>query len=349
MRLLTRSAAGARRTAARCAAFALGGLLAATAAPALGASAAVDQAMRLGGTDPLGALAILERADEAGDLEASAVLANTLFFANAPRTNRPRACAIARRLADADRGDGWALLASCQLTGSVPTNDRFEATRASALRAIARGAASGGLVLFSAYVADPRAQTAHTLPLAERGRQAEAWSGLSLAVEQGVAGAAVFAMTALTDSAAPGNLQRLLDIAKQLPASERRFNYALERVREILPLGGTHAAVNALGDVKRAASSAATIGFLRDGGTACEDFDLVRTEPDALEDDAEFLPVRIGPLAKSYLVSGQWRERWTYGGCGREVAVDIEFKADGRGGATFEASAAKPSIVRRQS
>jgi len=343
MRLSTRFGEGAR-----CAALAVGLLVAGAAPPAWGASAAVDQAMRLGGTDPLGALAILDRADEAGDVEASEVLANTLFFASAPRQNRSRACAIAKRLAEADRGSGWALLASCQLTGSVPANDRFEAARGSALRAIARGAAEGGLVLFSAHVADPRAQQMHTLPLAERGRQAEAWSGLSLALDQGVAGAPAFAMTALADSAAPDNLQRLLDIAKRLPAGERRFNLALERAREIQPLGGTHAAVNALADVKRAAESAAKLGLWNEAGAACAEFGLARTEPQALEPGAEFLPVNIGPLAKSYLVSGEWRERWVYAGCDREVPVELLFKADGRGGATFEASVEKPSVVRRK-
>lgn len=332
----------------------LGCVVAALApASALAASAAVDQASRLGDSDPLAALAILQQADEAGDLEASAVLANTLFFAPPPRTNRARACAIAQRLADGGRGDGWALLASCQLAGTLPAADRLEAARASARRAIALGSAQGGVALFTAYVADPRmaardADKPPVLPPELRSVQAEAWTGLSLALDQGSAMAAEFALAALATTAAPGNLQRVIDIAERAPAAARRFADAVALARQYQSLGGTHASTRMLPQVQGAALSAAKLGLWRDGGAGCDGLSLDRTDPRAPDAEATtYLPVRIGPLARAYLVSGRWQERWIFLGCGREVPVDIAFTADGSGGAGFEAAVAPRSIVRR--
>jgi hypothetical protein len=331
----------------------LGCVVAALApASALAASAAVDQASQLGDSDPLAALAILQQADEAGDAEASAVLANTLFFAPPPRTNRARACAIAQRLADGGRGDGWALLASCQLVGTLPAADRLEAARASARRAIALGSAQGGVALFTAYVADPRfamqdSDKASAPPAPLRSVQAEAWTGLSLALDQGSAMAAEFALAALATTAAPGNLQRVVDIAERAPAAARRFAEAVALARQFQALGGTHASPQVIPRVQRAALSAATLGLWRDGGSGCDSLNLDRTEPRAPEAEAAYLPVRLGPLAGAYLISGRWQERWTFSGCGREVPVDIAFAADGAGGADFEAAVAPRSIVRR--
>ena len=321
-------------------------------AAARGTSAAVDQATRLGDSDPLAALAILQQADEAGDDEASAVLANTLFFAPPPRTHRTRACAIAQRLAEGGRGDGWALLASCQLAGTVPAADRLEAARASARRAIALGSAQGGVALFTAFVADPRfaaqdTDKASALAPPLRSVQAEAWTGLSLALDQGSAMAADFALAALATTAAPGNLQRLIDIAERTPASARRFAEAVALARQYQALGGTHASTRMIPQVQQAALSAATLGLWRDGGAGCDSLALERTDAREPEADASWLPVRIGPLSRAYLVSGRWRERWSFVGCGREVPVDIAFAADGSGGAAFEAAVAPRSIVRR--
>ena len=336
-------------------------VVACSSAPAFGDSAAVDQAMRLGDSDPLAALAILEQADAAGDAQASAVLGNTLFFAPPPRGNRARACAIAQRLAGAGIGDGWALRGSCLLAGTLPAPDRLEAARASARRAISLGAAQGGTVLFTAFVADPRFATQGAdgqrdrdkfaalaaLPIAQRSVQAEAWSGLSLALEEGESMAATFAVAALAETAAPGNLQRVLDIADRSPATATRFSEAVALARRMQALGGTHASIRSIPDVQRAALSAAKLGLWRDGGAACDSLALDRTEPRPPEPDAVFLPVTLGPLARAYLVDGRWRERWTFSGCGRDVPVDLAFKADGWGGATFEAGVAPRSIVRR--
>lgn len=340
--------------------LALGAL--ATAAPAAAASAAVDQAMRLGDSDPITALVILEKADAAGDLQASAVLARTLFFAGPPRQNRTRACTIAQRLIEARQGPGWALMASCFLTGTVATaGDRLDAARAAARQAIALGTASGGTALFTAFSVDPRFGLAGAdgqpdpakraalaaQPAAERKLQIEAWTGLSIALEQGDPMATSFGIAALADTSAPGNLERLLALAGRSPANSQRFAAQVKSAQSFQALGGTHASLRAASEARRAALTAARVGALRDGIVACEALELARIEPGAGPQDASYLPVTIGPLKDAYLVSGQWEERWVFSACEREVPVLVAFTADGLGGATATASPAPRSVVRR--
>jgi len=317
--------------------------------------------MRLGDSDPMAAMAILEQADAAGDPEASIVRAGTLFFAAPPRQNRSRACAIARRLAEARNGQGWALTASCLLTGTVPSPNRLDAARASARQAIALGAASGGTALFTAFTADPQfsAQGADgqpdaaklaalaSQPAAQRKLQSEAWTGLSIALERGDAMVTSFAIAALTETSAPGNLGRLLALADRSPATAKRFAGEVNAARRFQSLGGTHASLKSASAAQHAARSAAKVGAVRDGAAACEEIELSRIDPGEAPADAVYLPVSLGPLKEAYLVSGQWEERWVYTACGREVPVEVAFKADGWGGATFAASPAPRSVVRR--
>jgi hypothetical protein len=339
---------------------ALGAL--AGALPAAAASAAVDQAMRLGDSDPITALVILEKADAAGDLEASAVLASTLFFAGPPRQNRARACTIAQRLIEARQGPGWSLMASCFLTGTVASaGDRLDAARAAARQAIALGTASGGTALFTAFSVDPRFGLAGAdgqpdpakraalaaQPAAERKLQSEAWTGLSIALEQGDPMATAFGIAALADTSAPGNLERLLALAARSPANSQRFEAQVKSAQRFKSLGGTHASLRSASDARRAALTAARVAAVRDGIVACEALELARIEPGAGPQDASYLPVAIGPLKNAYLVSGQWEERWVFSACEREVAVQVVFTADGWGGARFEASPAPRSVVRR--
>jgi len=332
------------------------------ATPAAAASAAVDQAMRLGDSDPVTALVILEKADAAGDLEASAVLASTLFFAGPPRQNRSRACTIAQRLIEARQGPGWSLMASCFLTGTVASaGDRLDAARAAARQAIALGTASGGTALFTAFSVDPRFRPVGAdgqpdlakraalaaQPAAERKLQSEAWTGLSIALEQGDPMATSFGIAALADTSAPGNLERLLALAARSPANSQRFAAQVKSAQSFQAVGGTHASLRAASDARRAALTAARVGAVRDGIVACEALELARIEPGAGPQDASYLPVAIGPLKNAYLVSGQWEERWVFSACEREVAVQVAFTADGWGGARFEASPAPRSVVRR--
>lgn len=330
--------------------------------PAWAASAAVDQAMRLGDSDPVTALVILEKADAAGDLEASVVLAGTLFFANPPRQNRVRACTIAQRLIDARHGRGWALMASCFLTGTVATaGDRLDAARAAARQAIALGAAGGGTALFTAFSVDPRfgplgadgqpdaAKRAALAaqPAAERKLQSEAWTGLSIALEQGEPMATSFGIAALADTSAPGNLERLLALAGRSQAIAQRFAAQVKSAQSFQALGGTHASLRAASEARRAALAAAKVGALRDGAVACEEIELARIQPGDGPAEASYLPVMIGPLKNAYLVSGQWEERWVFSACGRDVPVQVTFQADGWGGATSTASPAPRPVVRR--
>lgn len=335
--------------------------LTAIAPAAQATSAAVRQAAALGDTDPNTALVILEKAHGEGDVEASAALASTLFFAAPPRQNRERACDIARKLAEANDRRGWSLTASCLLAGTVKSPAPLEAARAAARRAVAQGLASAGTVLFTAYAADPQFSTLGAdgkpdparraalaaLPAAQRSVQAEAWTGLSFALEAGDPMATAFGMAALAETSAPGNLALLVGLADRVPATAARFGPLVDAARYFQRLGGTHASVRVADSARPAALAAARAGAARDLLPPCREMELVRTEPGAVSADASYLPVALGPLKTAYLVAGQWDERWVYDLCGASVAVQMAFVADGWGGARVEATPAPRPVVRK--
>jgi hypothetical protein len=338
-----------------------GAALWACAPAALAASAAVSQAAALGDSDPFTALVILEKAHNDGDVEASAALARTLFFAAPPRQNRERACDIARKLAEANDRQGWSLTASCLLAGTVKSPAPLDAARAAARRAVAQGLASGGTALFTAYAADPQFSTLGAdgkpdparraalaaVPAAQRSVQAEAWTGLSFALEAGDPMATAFGIATLAETSAPGNLALLVGLAGRSPVTAARFGPMVDAARYFQRLGGTHASVRVADSARPAALAAARAAAARDLLPPCNTIELVRTEPGDLAPDASFLPVALGPLKSAYLVSGQWLERWAHDHCGTTVTVQMSFVADGWGGARFEAEPAPRSVVRK--
>jgi hypothetical protein len=48
-----------------------------------------------------------------------------------------------------------------------------------------------------------------------------------------------------------------------------------------------------------------------------------------------WLPLAVPELKTAYLMSGEWRERWTFDVCGAETVLHIMFVADGLGGAKY--------------
>jgi len=242
------------------------------------------------------------------------------------------------------------MLANCQLTGTVPSADRYAEARESARKSIARGSASGGMTLFNAFQLDPRfsytgadgrvdARKYDALaatPIDARTEQAAAWSGLSLALERHDALGALLAGAALVDTSAPGNQERLLAIAERSPAVARQFAAQVGIARLFKKFGGTHASVKAAVDAHRGAMAAAMLGSEMLGTEKCIKLELARTEPGSAPAEAQYLPVASGPLVNAYLIRGQWQEAWTYHGCGREYAVQVSFTADGWGGVRFQ-------------
>jgi hypothetical protein len=50
-----------------------------------------------------------------------------------------------------------------------------------------------------------------------------------------------------------------------------------------------------------------------------------------------WLPLAVPELKTAYLMSGEWRERWTFDVCGVESVVHVRLIADGLGSATHSA------------
>lgn len=51
--------------------------------------------------------------------------------------------------------------------------------------------------------------------------------------------------------------------------------------------------------------------------------------------NATYLPSKVAGYEQAYLISGEWQEECTYKVCGNTVAINVQFVADGVGGASF--------------
>lgn len=67
---------------------------------------------------------------------------------------------------------------------------------------------------------------------------------------------------------------------------------------------------------------------------ACTDLALPRIKASTPVRNAIYLPL-AGDLAEAYLLQGEWSEKWVFTACGKDYPVDVDFAADGYGGARF--------------
>jgi hypothetical protein len=96
-------------------------------------------------------------------------------------------------------------------------------------------------------------------------------------------------------------------------------------VRPYYP-GSTVASPRLVHDTMAAASTTASLKITGPGGQRCPQIDVAD------------MTVTQPPRATA---AGEWRERWTFQGCGHATAVDIVFTPDPRGGTSYRMEAAK--------
>jgi len=172
---------------------------------------------------------------------------------------------------------------------------------------------------------------------------------LGTALGAGNGPAVLSVLSYLTQTTAPGNLERTINLA----ASAQRANLQLPQflladvqlAQQIKRLGGSQASVRTFKDAYRSALMAA-VGQIRGGKSegACDAKDIRIARVENIEPvlDAAYLPLNR-PLANTYLMQGTWSESWVFAGCDQTAIVKMTFKADGWGGAFFSTSGVKPS------
>jgi hypothetical protein len=313
-----------------------------------------EEAMRK--RDVAGALRILEDAAVAGNLAAKGRLASYLRALPPPHRNWERACTLAREASAAGDALGSLTRAECLVTGAEKADQPFALARELARNTLKSGFPTAGFTLYMAYSLDPKyryhgpdgkADNARyaalaALPMSARGEQIEAFDGLAQAMSAGHVNASLIAIAYLSDSSAPGNIDRVVGLAAILDKHKVQLTEQLTATvrvaQEIQRLGKTHAAVSAFRNAYTSALAGALIQIRGlDDKASCEVKEIKLTQVAAEPvRNAEFLPISKAPLAHTYLVRGSWNESWTFTGCQQTVALRMEFSADGWSGAHFK-------------
>ena len=272
----------------------------------------------------------------------------------APITDK-EACAIARD--GAAQGDAvmQAVLANCLIMGTVREPQALAHARELGRASMKQGNEIGAYAVYAAFAADPafgfktggkpdmaKYGTLASLPVESRGEQIEALEALGFAASKHYPKAMLSLAAYYYDTVAPGNVERLLRVAAQVKSTGLPLPYVddfIRQARQVSSFGDTKASVHAFRDAMSPTFFAAGALLSKDG--KCEQYKLVHVDSGELTDPA-FLPLQSPALHNTYLVKGSWDETWRFEGCGREARVVVHFRADGWGGATFNASIAKP-------
>jgi hypothetical protein len=241
--------------------------------------------------------------------------------------------------------------AECVLAGMLPSPNRYAEASALGKAALGRGEASGGLMMYLAFLANPANQYLRDgkvdaeayRRLAARGvdqrkDQVEAIEALGVAAGRGHAAAAVALAGYFHDTLAPRNVARLGAITGLLqrggshnPLVER---FAREADAVARQAGSTKASVRAFLETYGPAVAAARSGYqARNGGQVCEQPPQLEFVSSGDIADAQYLPLTGNLVEGSYLVKGSWAETWNFRACGKDVPVEVSFAADGWGGA----------------
>src|SRR5688572_2724866 len=302
------------------------------------------------------ALRILEEATAAGNVAAKGRLASYLRTLPPPHRNWERACTLAREASAAGDAIGSITRAECLITGAEKAEQPFVLARDLARNALKSGFAPAGFTLHMAFSLDPKyryhgpdgkADNARyaalaALPISARGEQVEAFDGLARAMSAGHVNASLMALAYLSDSSAPGNIDRLVNLGAILNKHKVQLTEQLTATvrvaQEIQRFGKTHASVSAFRNAYTTAFGSALFQINDLGKQSPCDAKEIKLTQVAAEPvrNAEFLPISKAPLANTYLVRGSWNESWTFSGCQKTVTLRMEFTADGWSGAHFK-------------
>jgi TPR repeat protein len=257
-------------------------------------------------------------------------------------------------LSAAERGDERAFVQVARAYAyGVGTKPDPRAAQGWATKAAAKGSADGQFLVYALVISRPElnfldrkgqidAQRYSALakrPISEREDEMAAYDMLGKAAGQGHHDAMISLAGFYADNVGEGNRARaeaLIDKFRQRPPT---FDGLRKRLGELDALGPTLVTVRLADEAVPAAAKVAQAAAAEKDQSKgeCNAAKLVRAQRMGPVNRPIWLPLAVPELKTAYLMSGEWRERWTFDVCGAESVVHVRFIADGLGSATHAA------------
>jgi TPR repeat protein len=255
-------------------------------------------------------------------------------------------------LAAAEAGDvrAFAPVARGLLQGAGTKQDP-RAALAWAQKAAAQNVADGQFLVYALTIARPelnyldaqgridakRYQALAARPISGREDEMAAYDVLGKAAGQGHRDATLSLAGFYADNVGEGNRKRAEDLLDKVPQRPPLFDGLRKALGELDAIGPTLMTVRLADEAIPAASRAAQAAAAeKDKSKAdCKAVKPVRAQRMGAINKPIWLPLAVDGLKTAYLMSGDWRERWTFDVCGAESVVHVMFTADGLGGARY--------------
>ena len=266
--------------------------------------------------DLAGARAEFQKAAEGGDVRAYGPLARTMLL-------------TARSVADLQAARQWAE------------------------KAAASGNAEAQFVYYTATVSLPqlnfvdqqgkvnpqRYKALAARPISEREDEMAAYDMLGKSAAQNFPQAMLYLAGFLGDNVGDGNRTRAITLLDKVGKIPPPFDALRKRLGLLEQLGPTLVTARIFDDAVATGRTAALSAAAEKDRTKkdCQQVNPVRTQPLGAIEKAVWLPLAVPDLQRAYLMSGNWREIWTFDVCGAQTQVVLAFVADGLGGATVSA------------
>jgi len=220
-----------------------------------------------------------------------------------------------------------------------------------AQKSAVKGSADGQFLVYALTVARPelnffdrqgridaqRYQALAARPISGREDEMNAYDMLGKAAGQGHRDATLSLAGFYADNVGDGNRKRAEELLDKLPQRPPVFDGLRKALGELDAIGPTLLTVRlADGAIPAAAKGAQAAAAEKDKSKSdCNAVKPVRAQRMGPVNKPIWLPLAVPELKTAYLMSGEWRERWTFDVCGAESVVHIMFVADGLGGAKY--------------
>lgn len=302
------------------------------------------------------ALSEARKAADAGEARANLMIAT--IYENGMGVPVDKAQAVKQYEIAAQRGiaKAYSRVAQAYARGTGVPRDKDKAL-ANARRAAQSGDVEGSFLqaiiidgLFLSYLdANGKADHQRYMQLAgrppgERALDSEAKDALYSAAERGF-GPALGALAYQFGSVVgDGNRKRMLALIEKMPNPGHPGLQNYKAIgRQMDSLGDSLASPQLFADTQVATSTAAALQACvsRQNLEAGKAPRLVSARVSKPLSNATYLASKLAGYERSYLISGQWEEDWTYSACDKTTVVRIKFSADGLGGARYATEQAK--------
>lgn len=264
------------------------------------------------------------------------------------------ATAFKEFLAAAERGDERAFpqVARAYAYGAGTKPDP-RAAQNWASKAAAKGIADGQFLVYALVISrrelnyfdrqgridEQRYRTLAARPISEREDEMAAYDMLGKAAQQGHREALLSLAGFYADNVGEGNHAKAAGLLDRFPQRPPVFDELRKELAQLDAIGPTLIPIRLKNEVIPAAAKAAQAAAAEKDKSKgeCAAVKLVRAQRMGAVNRPIWLPLAVPELKTAYLMSGEWRERWTFDVCGAESVVHVRFIADGLGNATHSA------------